>query len=262
MRSKLHAVCSIFCTLWIAAASLNFICTSSWAQSQPMPTTKATKPPVLPATQSSNLTQAQISNLQAQTAYYQAQTNKPKSLEDMIKENLGAVAAFVAAMIAFISFVGNRKTTLKTQRDTQFYEALKRFGDKDSPTVRCSAAGLLAQISADKDGLWWRKRHPYLTTAFDQLNVGLLLEDNPIVLFAIQNAIIQIVSLDNDNVIAKLYETNLLLQRAMVIAWADFNASEVASPAGRSDIAFPRIASGTTVTLGTTSRHKSRCFAQ
>ena len=34
----------------------------------------------------------------------------------------------------------------RSQHDTQFYEALKRFGDKDSPAVRASGAALIAQL--------------------------------------------------------------------------------------------------------------------
>src|SRR5215203_7507297 len=74
-------------------------------------------------------------------------TPTAKTLKQGVDENpallLTLLGAVIAALVAFVSFVFNYRTTLRIQIDTQFYEALKRFGDKDSPSIRSSAAGLI-----------------------------------------------------------------------------------------------------------------------
>src|SRR5438874_2074833 len=73
----------------------------------------------------SELRSRQIENLRAQTDYY---NRRPSLLE-----RLSPWASGLAAMVAFITLVVNYRSTVRSQRDTNFYEALKRFGDKDSP---------------------------------------------------------------------------------------------------------------------------------
>jgi Pentapeptide repeats (9 copies)/Pentapeptide repeats (8 copies) len=91
-----------------------------------------------------------------------------------IKDNAAAIPTIVAAIFAIASFGINYLTTVRNQQDTQFYEALKRFGDNDSPSVRFSAAGLLSVMAC---------RHKrYFKTAFFQLNAGQSFEENSVVL--------------------------------------------------------------------------------
>lgn len=114
---------------------------------------------------------------------------------------IGPLGAWLAALVALLAFSMNYRATLRNQRDTQFYETLKRFGDKDSPSARASAAALLSQIALSAEHTWpwriksrreiqWRpKLYPYLETTFNQLLVGLQLEANEVVLSSISTAI-------------------------------------------------------------------------
>jgi uncharacterized protein YjbI with pentapeptide repeats len=192
-----------------------------------------------------DLQQAQIANARAQAEYYKIQTEKAKkpSLWDRFAGLSTLLAALVAASVALISFRSNYKATLFSQQDTQFYEALKRFGDKDSPAIRASAAGLLAELGSrtrlvgaaqsvqhTKANLrFWRlpgrKRvYPFLRTALDQLAAGLLLEGNPVVVLATQSAFAHLLALDPDPWVRQLYKQNLTLQKELAKALADFAA--------------------------------------
>lgn len=95
------------------------------------------------------LRRAQRDEVDAERKYYQAEaekaTAKPR-LWERIVPLITPVGALLAAVVAFLSFSFNYRSTLLNQQDTQFFEALKRFGDKDSPAVRVSAAGLLAEL--------------------------------------------------------------------------------------------------------------------
>lgn len=127
------------------------------------------------------LIEKRIANEEAQAEYYREQTKKlsepakTKTFWDNIKDNpasaLGVLGAALVAFVALISFIFNYRATLRNQQDTQFYEALKRFGDTDSPAGRSSAAGILAQMSMRRVGFRRRKR-PYYLTAFNQLTAG------------------------------------------------------------------------------------------
>lgn len=96
-----------------------------------------------------------------------------------IKDNAAAITTIAAAIttvatiVAAIFIALNYRLTVRNQQDTQFYEALKRFGDNDSPSVRFSAAGLLSVMAC---------RHKrYFATAFFQLNAGQSFEENSVV---------------------------------------------------------------------------------
>lgn len=78
---------------------------------------------------------AQRHNAEAQAAYYRELTrnlNRTRTLRQTVVENPGIVAALVGAIIALITLFVNNRNSLRSQRDTQFYEALKRFGDQQS----------------------------------------------------------------------------------------------------------------------------------
>ena len=136
-----------------------------------------------------------------------------------------AGAGLIAAFIAFISLVINRSLTIRHQRDTQFYEALKRFGDKDSPMLRSSAAGLLGQMGA-QTSLVIRKK-PYFKTATNQLLMGLVLEPDAAVLMSIANAIVDLGSLRRSWVAHRLYHVSRTIEfdfQQAIMEWALGNA--------------------------------------
>lgn len=123
---------------------------------------------------------------------------KPKSYLDRLAPYspfATVIAALIAAIVAIINSGLNYRATLRSQRtserfqrDSQFYESLKRFGDKDSPTVRASAAALMAEM-AERSGTWPAPDHTYSETVFSQLLVGLRLEENPAVIDSICSAL-------------------------------------------------------------------------
>ncbi|HYP02321.1 MAG TPA: pentapeptide repeat-containing protein [Pyrinomonadaceae bacterium] len=176
-------------------------------------------------------------NEEAQTEYYREQLRKlreptpqhtPKTLKQSIRENpaiaigtLGAVsAALLATLVGLLTIYINHRAIRRLQRDTQFYEALKRFGDKDSPAMRASAAGLLAQMAQTKQG-FGRKR-PFLGTVLDQLTSGLLIEENSVVLISIRDALKRITVLIPHEAAKKLRDANLILQQNVALVLADF----------------------------------------
>jgi hypothetical protein len=72
------------------------------------------------------LSKATIENQKAQATYYKRQVRPRvwKQVQDM----LPGVGASLAAVVALLSLQLNLGATLRNQQDTQFYEALKRFG--------------------------------------------------------------------------------------------------------------------------------------
>jgi hypothetical protein len=169
-----------------------------------------------PSEQQQRLTQEQID-------YYHEQAAKLREERGFAQKviSLGSfLGAVFVALVAFVTFVFNYRATLQSQRDTQFYEALKRFGDKDSPTLRTSAAGLLAQMGKRKVGrvkgiLPFNRRQPYFDASLDQLITGLQLEDNHTVLASVKDALRRLISYDPGRAIRNLYAANLALQREM-----------------------------------------------
>ena len=149
---------------------------------------------------------------QAQIEYYKEQTEKlkKKSFVDTVLENPAGVmtvlGAMIAALVALASLIVNSRVTMRTQRDTQFYEALKRFGDKDSPILRSSAAGLLAQMAGERHGLFRRRR--YFETTIDQLVTGLLLETHSVALLSISMGIQHLIPSKRRRIAEKLLIVN------------------------------------------------------
>jgi uncharacterized protein YjbI with pentapeptide repeats len=181
-------------------------------------------------TSEQQLIEKRMANEEAQAEYYRTQTAKlrepvrVKTFWENIAENpassLGVVGAVIVALVTLVSFIFNYRATLKNQRDTQFYEALKRFGDNTSPSARSSAAGLLARMSRNKIGVY-RRQTPYFETGFHQLIAGLQIEENPVVIASITVAIKQIVYLNPRLATQQLYQQNLELQSDMLLALAD-----------------------------------------
>jgi hypothetical protein len=169
--------------------------------------------------------QAEVPERNAETTYYTTQTNKlkekpqPKSLWENIKETPTSVGVLLAALAALFTYLA----TLRNQRDTQFYEALKRFGDPDSATTRFTAVGLLSQLGQERVlYLFGRKRFPYFTPTFQQLLGGSMLEDNKRVLRQIRIALRSLKSIDERAAVLGFYRVNRTLQDEARVATANF----------------------------------------
>jgi hypothetical protein len=159
------------------------------------------------------LTQAQIENQRAQATYYQRQADK-RGFWRNLREYGGPIGAALAAVVAIISFGLNYRATLRSRADAKFYETLNLLTDRENPSVRSRAAGLLEQMGAT------RKR--YYLTAFDQLSVGLLAEREDHARNAIQTALSRLMELDPDTALAKLQAVNWTLRDALAESFCRF----------------------------------------
>ena len=198
------------------------------------------------------LLKAQRANEEAQAEYYREQTNKlrqapsptpKKTFSESVNENPASVVgvagtilgATIVALVSLVTLYFNSRNAIKAQKDSQFYEAMKRMGDKDSPTVRASAAGLLASMAPQEwrepflsrswPFLKYEKSRPYFDTAVDQLMAGHLLETNPVATESIKNALQQLVPLVPHNIgsiTRELYEANVSLQDKLASLIAEF----------------------------------------
>ena len=176
-----------------------------------------------------------------QAAYYRAQTAKlneperPQTLWRALSDNAAILGALTAALVALFTLVVNQQTALRARKDTEFYEALKRFGDKDSPTVRASAVAILAEMSGAKFFAWrWRKndawwrlnrkmvRFPYFDTVIDQLVTGLLIEKNSVVTHSTVGALRRMMPRNFHRSADSLREANWKLQQDMATHLEEF----------------------------------------
>ena len=219
-------------------------CASSQPQDAQQPQPSAAESPAAQPTPA-DLDEARRQRELDEAAYYRAQTeklNKPdeqKSFWRTLSDNAAILGALTAAFVALITLIVNRRTVLRAQQDTQFYEALKRFGDKDSPTLRSSAAGLLALMGTDtritylkwgREYTWRRlflklRHRPYYFTALDQLCTGLLLEENPVVFISIGDAFAQLISRDYTAAGNRLWRANMSLHTHLAQAAAELTAA-------------------------------------
>jgi Pentapeptide repeats (9 copies) len=199
---------------------------------------QSTTPAATPTPDRRSLDEARRDNEAAQADYYRVQAQKlstpdqPKTLWQRLSDNAAILGALTAALVAVFSLIFNQRAALRARKDTEFYEALKRFGDKDSPTVRASAATILLEMTKTtffawrwrKNAPWWRPdlkmiRYPYFDTILDQLITGLLLEENHVVFDKILRALKQFMPRNqieprNFELVAKhLFELNMKLQR-------------------------------------------------
>jgi Pentapeptide repeats (8 copies) len=163
------------------------------------------------------VTQAQIYNQKPQAQYDEKQT-RPKSFWGKAKDNLPALGAILGAVItasvAIVSMSFNYHATLRRQQDTQFDEALRRFGDRDNCIVRASAAGLLAEMA---------QRQPrYFYSAFVQLFSGLMLERSSLTLDSIRTSILDLTSTNPVKALKVLAVLNTTFSRAVAEAFIGF----------------------------------------
>lgn len=241
--------------------------TSAGLMAQTKASSRAVRTTPAPTPASGHLLDAQIRNENAQAKYYNAQTEKlndesVRSFWGKVHDNpasfMMAVGAVLAALIALISFLLNYLAAQWNQRNTQFYEALRRLGDSSS-AIRIGAVGLLTQMSNQRKWLptmqvkrrlhvklselgsyaeigTFSKYHvyisrdrPYLRTTVEQLVVGLELEGDLASLDRIHSALVQMGALDRSMVIQALYRVNLRLQNEISCALAYFFSSRNAS---------------------------------
>ena len=167
----------------------------------------------------------QIENLRAQTEYYQ---RRPALLE-----RLAPWASGLAALVAFVTLIVNYRSNAQSQRDTKFYEALKRFGDKDSPSVRTSATLLLSEMAQRTPMFGFafgRKRTQYLPTVLNQLVVGMLLEQNPVALESIRAVFFDLAHFNRKLSGSLLFNQNRSLAANLVEVFATYiSANEVSN---------------------------------
>lgn len=159
----------------------------------------------------------------AQTVYYQEQANKIEH-PHFFTDNAAIFAAMVTALVGFVTlgftYHGTRRSqedARRNQQDTQFYEALKRIGDTESPKVRASAAGLLSHISLQTPA----GRSRFLSTTLDCLCEALLLEDNPVALDSVVNGLKGFAEVIPEDVTNKLVRVNKELQSQFHLAAAE-----------------------------------------
>ncbi len=165
------------------------------------------------------VTQEQIYN-QKPRAQYNDKQNRPKSFWQKAKDNLTALGAIlgavIAASVAIVSMSFNYHATLRLQQDTQFDEALRRFGDRDNCIVRASAAGQLAGMA---------QRQPrYFYFAFVQLFSGLMLERSSLTLDSIRTSIVDLTSTNPVRVLKVLAVLNTTFSRGVAEAFIGFCA--------------------------------------
>ena len=162
--------------------------------------------PAQTAPPTDELTKAQIENQRAQATYYQRQADK-RGFWRNVREYGGPIGATVAAVVAIVSFSLNYSATLRSRADVRFYESLNLLGDRDNPTVRSTAAGLLEQMASTK------KR--YFETAFDQLCVGLLSEQHENARNSIRASLGRLIGKDPVTALAKLEAFNRTLRDSL-----------------------------------------------
>jgi Pentapeptide repeats (8 copies) len=163
------------------------------------------------------LTKPQVYNQKPQAQYNQKQT-RPKSFWRKAKDNLPALGAILGAVItasvAIVSMSFNYHATLRHQQDTQFDEALRRFGDRDNSMVRASAAGMLAGMA---------KRQPrYFYSAFVQLFSGLMLERSSLTLDSIRTSILDLTASNPVRALKVLAVLNTAFSRAVAETFIGF----------------------------------------
>jgi len=178
-----------------------------------MPCLAHAQAPVSP--EQKELYMAQTRQAKAQAEYYKEQIKlyrkwvetqtaqqTPKSWTQKLfsdpADTVGAAGTVLGAFLILTLFGLNASSSRRYRRDTQFYEALKRFGDEGSPFMRSSAAGLLGHMGMHREfSMWWDGSYgwqtPYRQTALDQLKARLPFEENASVAEAIKGAVQQLI---------------------------------------------------------------------
>jgi Pentapeptide repeats (8 copies) len=241
-RRSHTAILVNLCAAFFILVSSVLIAVPAPAQAQSTPSPNAAPET---AREERQLNEARLSNEKAQADYYRAQAEKlqkpdpQKTFWRTLSDNAAILGALTAALVALFTLVVNQQTALRSRKDTEFYEALKRFGDKDSPTVRASAAAMLANMSDisffalrwSNNAPWWRPdlnmiRYPYFGTVLDQLITGLLIEEHNVVVHGIVTGLKRVLPRDFKRSSDRLREANWRLQVELMTQLTDFFATK------------------------------------
>ena len=233
-----------------SSAALLMILTTACASVALGQATRNTNTALSPEEQ--ELIRARRANEEAQAEYYREQINKlrqpppavnpslGKSISQSLAENpaslIGVVGtvlgAFIVAIVGLTTLYFNNRNALKAQGDTQFYEAMKRLGDKDSLIIRVSGADLLNLMSQ----VGWRhlsfrkswpplkltRSRPYFSTVVDQLLTALLVESKLIGIDSIKAALQELVPQCPRSITDRLYDAHMRIQEELVSLIAEF----------------------------------------
>jgi hypothetical protein len=198
---------------WLALALIAWLWPFS-ANSQPAVRASAVPPP----------SEQQRQNLEAQTEYYRVQAEKLRhpDLWTYLSGTLPVSVALIGVIISLVSFLRSQKRNIEQERNTQFYEALKRFGDKDSPMLRASAVGLLYTMATRpvENG----EAHPFFDLVFEHFTTAINLEANREVLQLLRARLTDLASLRPS--LQVMRESNLQNQRDLIRTLAEFFALE------------------------------------
>jgi hypothetical protein len=159
-------------------------------------------------TSTPDLLSAQFKNQTAQADYYSEQAHPN------FWNSLPVIGASLAAVVAFVSLLFNLWMTQHNQHNNQFYEALKRFGDKDSLQTRSIAATLLVEMTVNHSR--------FLDNTIDALSIGLLTDMNDVALDAYKTALSQIVRRKPQKCLPKLASTNRKLRHSLAKTLAEY----------------------------------------
>jgi uncharacterized protein YjbI with pentapeptide repeats len=134
----------------------------------------------------------------------------------------------LAAIVGLLTLYVNNRAGLRFHYDTQFFETLKLFGDKNKD-VRSSAAGnlgLIANREVPKIGTHplsiLKTERPYFGVAHNQLLIGLSSEQDKFTLLQIRRGIYQIVESNPQGLAFALVNANGRLQTGLRQALAHF----------------------------------------
>jgi hypothetical protein len=225
-----------FCTGLTLLATLVLLVVNCTAESgSPAPTAISSR--------EEQLIEAERANQTAQAAYYTKliEPTPPKGFWANIRENPASVLGVLAAFVAFISFIFNYRATLLAQENTQFYEALQRFGDKDSAALRASSAAILAQMATIRRRSYFPKRlftrqHEghlaFFETVCNQLTVGYLIEENRVGILSIRDALTRLLEIDSLRTTERLYRIS---ERLIVELLSDLTDYFIAHGTKRSE---------------------------
>src|SRR6516165_1370906 len=152
------------------------------------------------------LLQAQIENQKAQARYYSRQSDR-RGFWRSLRE-FGWPVGVIAVGIAAILTAGlSQRANLQSRLDTEFYETIRLFGQKENPASRLMAAGVLAQMALRRNRLY--------ECAFDQLSLGLLTEPQDQVRDAIRLAVARLVKRNPEKSLQKLDAMNSSLRTSV-----------------------------------------------
>jgi hypothetical protein len=153
---------------------------------------------------------AKDANYLSQSKYYDAQRNSIEQQTSLWWISAGPwLASFALGIVALYQFLANYRISLETERNTQYANAVKQFGNKKSPALRAAGAALIGAKGADRrdPSQNWLKlsgigphlpHYPNEEIASTHLATGLLIEDDVEVLSAMSLAFQQIISAGSD----------------------------------------------------------------